>query len=461
MSPNGESRRKRAGGNCFTRIAGLESSSELRTQERLVALPSLLQQGFRIDGVGATEARSVSATDHYFKHDPAMPQTLAGQRFLVSPWGFDNISEVLKKLGPGFEHETISWRSLKSHEAVVRCDVLFVNCAFRFVLGYGKKVAPALRRFVEQGGTLYASDWAVAGVQAAFPEMVEYDMEGKSGRIPCTVVDRGLQEIVGKKLDIHFDTSWWRMTKVNSAVRVYLEAAIEKGPHQRLPIIVGFKYGRGNVLCTGFHNKAQVSEQESRLLRFLILQPILARAAADTAQVIQGQQSGPGKEIFGTVDRGKVSQPFVFEAETVVGLLCYVNWSGAGVLRLTVKDPVGKVHFERETDRPPLGCEISRTVAGRWTFQVTAVNVPFDNFPYVLTVASSSSTNLQIPPAHPLTTAKVSTDSSSVSQAAGQFKISPPPPPPRPSVKYPESAPISATRRIPPPPPPRSPGPPK
>lgn len=48
------------------------------------------------------------------------------------------------------------------------------------------------------------------------------------------------------------------MTKVNSAVRVYVDVAIEKGPQQRLPIIIGFKRGAGHVLCTAFHNKAQV-----------------------------------------------------------------------------------------------------------------------------------------------------------------------------------------------------------
>lgn len=31
------------------------------------------------------------------------------QRFLVSPWGFDNISDVLKKMGQGFEHEKIGF----------------------------------------------------------------------------------------------------------------------------------------------------------------------------------------------------------------------------------------------------------------------------------------------------------------------------------------------------------------
>lgn len=66
------------------------------------------------------------------------------QRFLVSPWGFDNIGEVFKKVAQGFEHEKIGWGRIKSLEANGGCDVLFVNCAFRFAFGYGRRAAPAL-----------------------------------------------------------------------------------------------------------------------------------------------------------------------------------------------------------------------------------------------------------------------------------------------------------------------------
>jgi hypothetical protein len=101
-----------------------------------------------------------------------MLQTSSSPRFLVSPWGFDNIGAVLAKMGKGFEHEQIGWAKIKSATSLRGGDVLFVNCAMRFAFGYGKRVAPALRDFVAEGGVLYASDWAVAGVNAAFPEMV-------------------------------------------------------------------------------------------------------------------------------------------------------------------------------------------------------------------------------------------------------------------------------------------------
>jgi hypothetical protein len=125
-----------------------------------------------------------------------MQRTSTNQRFLVSPWGFDNIGAVLAKMGQGFDHEQIGWGKIKSTASLRGADVLFVNCAMRFAFGYGKRAAPALREFVAEGGVLYASDWAVAGVHAAFPEMVQYDMDGQKGRMPCSVVDRGLQELL-------------------------------------------------------------------------------------------------------------------------------------------------------------------------------------------------------------------------------------------------------------------------
>ncbi|HEX7446368.1 MAG TPA: hypothetical protein VF306_02420 [Pirellulales bacterium] len=57
-----------------------------------------------------------------------------------------------------------------------------------------------------------------------------------------------------------------------------------------MPIVVGFRHGDGHVLCTSFHNKAQVYEQERRLLRFLVLQPILARAATEANQAVSARQ---------------------------------------------------------------------------------------------------------------------------------------------------------------------------
>ncbi len=180
-----------------------------------------------------------------------MHQPTAAQRFVVSPSGFDNIGAVLNGMGQGFEHESIRWRHLPTWSFAGGNNVLFLNCSLRFSFGYGWKIAPVLRAFVEQGGILYASDWAASAVKAAFPGMLDFDTKGQKGILPCDVVDRGLQEFAGKQVNIMFDVgAWRRLTNVNSAVRVYVEAAAGKGLQQRLPIIIGFNHGRGHVLYT-------------------------------------------------------------------------------------------------------------------------------------------------------------------------------------------------------------------
>ena len=160
--------------------------------------------------------------------------------------------------------------------------------------------------------------------------------------------------MIGRRIEVEFDmVSWRRMQPLDSSVRVYLAAAGGGSANASagLPIVVGFRYGQGHVLCTSFHNKAQTSEAEWRLLRFLVLQPVLARAAAEAAESISARQFQPGEQIFATVDGGETSAPYIFQAEAGQGLLYCLSWSGAARLRLRIKDPAGNVHFDRASRR--------------------------------------------------------------------------------------------------------------
>ena len=327
-------------------------------------------------------------------------------QFFVSPSSFDDIGAVLKDMGKGFEHQTLRWKDLKDIKRLQGCDVLFINCALRFGFGFGRKIGPVVRQFVEQGGTLYASDFAVDAIKHAFPDILDYDQEGEAGDMVCEVVDPGLQELVGKTIDVHFNTIWWRITELAKSVRVYVRGSVYQtasGEPAKLPIVVGFEHGKGHVLCTCFHNEAQVSEQEKKLLRFLVLRPILARAAADSAQTLQSQEIEGVKEIIDTIDLGSVSEPFAFDAAGGEALLFRLGWNGEATLKLTVTDPSGDIRLQRQKDRPPAGCEIANAEAGRWTCVVEAVHAPHNNFPFVLTLAGSESGGMKIaaPPPPP------------------------------------------------------------
>ncbi len=362
-------------------------------------------------------------------------------------------------MGEGFAHDVLGWGELKHWQATAPRDVLFLNCAMRFGFGYARKVAGMISEFVAAGGTLYASDWAMRAVQRAFPDMLQLDSLGGKGQAHCDVVDRGLQEMIGRRINIEFDIgSWRRIARVDSSVRVYMAAAGQGTANASagLPIVVGFRHGRGNVLCTSFHNKSQTSDQERRLLRFLVLQPILASAAVDAAQAIESRQFQPGRQIFSTINCGQTSPPFVFDAAVGQSLLYFVNWSGTARLRLIVKDPSGNLYCDKLSNQPPLGCEVAQTAAGRWTCQIVGAEVSHENFPFVLTLAAATTAK----PSAAFAPAKSQVDASESvvrvpTKAANTFYV-PPPPPPR-SRPGPAAAPSPRTTdiKIPPPPPPR------
>ena len=303
----------------------------------------------------------------------------ATAQYLVTPQGYDNIGAVLDALGEGFAHREVQWDDI-AQGIPSGCRVLFVNCGSSDT---DPDAAGAVRDFVAAGGSLYASDWAGDVVEQAFPGVLEFDQSGVECTLPCQVADPGLREVIGATLPIHFDLGgWWRVTKWRDGVRVYVAA-------EGRAACSSWLWPRARTCDLHFlHNEAQVSEQEKELLRFLVLRPILAQAAANAAQTVQALQCVPGKEIIATVDRKAQSALYAYDATGTEGLLFVLSWTESGTLRLVVTDPSGKTVHQADSASSPLRFEANPAVAGRWTCQVEAVNVAHDNFPYVLTLAT-------------------------------------------------------------------------
>lgn len=312
--------------------------------------------------------------------------------FIVAPSGYDNMSAVLHGMGRGFEHTIITWNDLHNFNSLVGCEVLFINCASE-AQSQANQIAPVVNKFVEQGGSLYASDYAGAILQNAFPGVLQFDQQGQTCQVDANVKDPGLQEIIGKKIPIHFDLGgWWRILNTDPSVRVYVDGG---SPLNKIPIVVGFSHGRGHVIYTSFHNHAQVSEAEQRLLRFLVLRPILAQAAATVTKTVQSQLCLPGKEIIAAIDRNQPSTLYVYQAKGGESLLYVLHWTGTGKLRLTINNPAGQAVHRLEGEKPPLQYELPAVSVGNWSCQVEALNVPYNNFPYVLTLATRAQSKVQ------------------------------------------------------------------
>lgn len=313
------------------------------------------------------------------------------RRYLVTPSGYDDIGAVLDSLGQGFEHGRVSFDELQHPQALDGCEVLFVNCSPE-ATGVSEPVAAAIRKFVERGGSLYASDWAGALIDRAFPGVLRFDTTGAAERVPCRVVDPGLAAIIGDSIDITFEIdAWWGVVDSKRGSRVYVERST--GPSQRraTPIVIGFAAGNGQVIYTSFHNKSQLSEKERGLLRFLVLRPIVAGAAEATASIIRAERLEPGKMIPDAIQRKASSRPYAHKASRGEGIVWVLTWNDSARMRLIVKDPGGRVVRQVEGSRTPLRCEVEAIHPGDWYCVVECLDASKDNVPYALTLARRTS----------------------------------------------------------------------
>jgi hypothetical protein len=135
---------------------------------------------------------------------------------------------------------------------------------------------------VQRGGVLYVSDLAYPVVQQAFPENVQsFQTLGQVGVYSAAVLDKKLAKDVGAQISLNFDAPGWAAPSgVGNNVQVHL--AIQQGGG-RVPVLITFKFGRGKVVYTSFHNHANANELEMKLIRNLVETPLVA------ARDIQGE----------------------------------------------------------------------------------------------------------------------------------------------------------------------------
>lgn len=186
--------------------------------------------------------------------------SLSHQKVYVTRPGNDNIGEVLTSMGVEFE------RFQGSYD----CALLFVNC------GTPDRVEPtALAEFVHAGGCVYASDHVDSLIGQAFPGIFDFGGHvGNRGQVTVDVVDSELKNVLGARIEIEFDMGAWAVLRGGRADPLLLSA---KGSQQAgLPIMAYAEHGDGSIFYTCFHNKAQTSDREKRLLQLLVVKQFSA-----------------------------------------------------------------------------------------------------------------------------------------------------------------------------------------
>jgi hypothetical protein len=151
-------------------------------------------------------------------------------------------------------------------------------------------VSTNLRRFVDEGGSIYASDWAYLMVESPFPDALTFmgdDSEpgtafrGASGTTNAIVVDTAMANLLGgNQAAISYDLDIWAaMDSVNQG-EVLLEGEFqyfidpENGNQTEVneaPLAARFQHGSGKATYTSFHNEVQTTVDMERLLEDIVL----------------------------------------------------------------------------------------------------------------------------------------------------------------------------------------------
>ncbi len=87
-----------------------------------------------------------------------------------------------------------------------------------------------------------------------------------------------------------------------------------------------------------------------------------------------------------TIDMG-ASSTYQFTNDQMQSLNILLNWKGSR-FRIQIIKPDGTIFAETESENPPIRIVVSPAEVGIWKISITAVDVPYDEYPFALDVAS-------------------------------------------------------------------------
>ena len=233
-----------------------------------------------------------------------------------------------------------------------------MNCHRNF----GDPPAPhevvAIREFVENGGALYASDWACGVVEAAFRQRAAFTRRaGREEVLTALVHDPYLSMSVGRSISIRFDMSQWDViSRFPAWTDVYL------WDNRKRPLAVGFRLGQGRVVFTSFHHHAQVtgaqqfSPAEEKILQWLVALPTQHPHMLRVASALgRYKASGSHHPVVNRIGAQPQTVPLRLGSKAGLGVFA-VSWQPAeGVtflMRYLREDET--VETEQQSSSPPI-----------------------------------------------------------------------------------------------------------
>lgn len=337
--------------------------------------------------VARIEDENLLYTLRRLRFDEPKPLKLA-----VTPFVHDDVGSLLKTMGPGYRYTTLQKEDIFALPVLRNFDVVFLTCADIFVQDY--QAALPLRRYVEGGGTLYASDLRGELVAAAFPEFRRTLplLPGVAQSVEAQVVDAGLEAYLGRKaIPLAFDVPNWRPAAFDaSKATVCLKGTYRnlKGDVATAPLLVKFRAGKGTVVFTSFHHSKNDGAIVQKLLEYLVFSSVAARSEARVKELMLRSQFAAEDLRPAFVSPGKNAEGTCRHQGGALQIALGFENQGAK-LKLTLRSPSGKM-VEHE-DQGLYLIELPNAEAGVWHYTVTPIEVPNANFAILVAVGKPKS----------------------------------------------------------------------
>lgn len=307
-------------------------------------------------------------------------------RLAVTSQGWDNLGSLLNLLGPGYSFANIGYNVLLEPKNIAQYDVIFINCAPENL--DDPRIYSTLRKYVENGGTLYASDLRYHLLAKIFPEYTvpRAGINDLHGYVDALVVDPGLKRVLGPTVKLHFDLHHCPAAFSAHKAKIYMitHQANPFGGSQPIavPLLTRFACGKGTVIYTSFHNAKQINKLELKLLMSIVFSAINSEVETKSfvALTKAGYTFGESKNLGISKGYSLNRQPFEHKGGKL-GIALGFRKEGAK-LQMTLYTPDGKTIVN--TASSSFVIDVADAPKGTWHYAVSALETPYDNFAYTI-----------------------------------------------------------------------------
>lgn len=208
----------------------------------------------------------------------AVPLDTGDLRVAVIDGSYDSVELLLTHIGLPYDSFARTEDVIGSDAVLGRYDAIFANCGSETSRSntdaFTDTQFARVRDWVEDGGTLYASDLEWELFEGVAPEALAFAapgdvLRGEMGVFDARVLSRDVVQLLGHEhIDITFDLPAWAVIEGGGEAEVVVEATVDG---QTRPLAALHRMGDGRAVFTSFHNDHQATRDMQTVLYELIL----------------------------------------------------------------------------------------------------------------------------------------------------------------------------------------------